>query len=338
MGLVRCGKAAVCGETMKNQYLIDGIKPYFKQVLVADFYGWRQRPWVLLRFIWLLLTHPQAVLILSTSIQNIYPLIKILYYLPLKLRVVHWVIGGSLHKKVADGIYKAKYLDRLSVNFVESRQMVEALKECGVRNAVYVPNFKKIPVIPGTKPNSDKIRFVFLSRIIPQKGVDYILEAAKQLNAQNFSGKFTIDFYGEIEKTYDQKFRQKISRSENISYKGLLKLRETGGYEKLSGYDMMLFPTYWKGEGFAGIFIDAFIAGLPILASDWNFNPEIIEHGKTGLVIPVHNVSALGNAMQEVIEGKINLREMSENCRSQAAALDISKVITKELFTNAHIL
>lgn len=101
---------------------------------------------------------------------------------------------------------------------------------------------------------------------------------------------------------------------------------------------MMLFPSYWKGEGFAGVFIDAFIAGLPVLASDWNFNPEIIEHGKTGLVIPVHSVSALHDAMLEVIEDKIDLRKMSENCRAQAAALDVSRVITQELFTNVHIL
>lgn len=338
MGLVRNGKTAVCGETMKNQYIIDGIKPYFRKVLVADFYGWRQKPWVIIRFIWLLVSHPTAVLILSTSVQNIYPLIKILYYIPHKFRIVHWVIGGSLHKKVTEGIYKAKYLDKLLVNFVESNQMVESLKKCGVKNAVYVPNFKRIPDISPNHTPSDRIRFVFLSRIIPQKGVDYILEAAKQLNAQGYSSKFIIDFYGDIEKSYGTEFGRKISASENIQYRGLLKLREPGGYEKLTCYDMMLFPSYWKGEGFAGIFIDAFIAGIPLLVSDWNFNPEIINHGKTGIVIPVHNVSALRNAMQEVIEGKVDLRKMSDSCRAQATALDVSKVITKELLINARIL
>jgi len=338
MGLVRSGKTAVCGETMKNQYIIDGIKPFFNKVIVSDFYGWKRRPWVIAQFILALITHRKAVLILSTSAQNIYPLIKVLYYVPHKLRVVHWVIGGSFHKKVMNGTYKARYFDKLLVNFVESTQMVESLKKCGVSNAVYVPNFKSIPNIPCHKTASGTIRFIFLSRIIPQKGVDYILEAAKQLNTHGLSRKFTIDFFGEIEKSYEQDFKQKISGAKNIAYKGLLKLREPGGYEKLTEYDMMLFPSYWKGEGFAGVFIDAFIAGLPVLASDWNFNPEIIEHGKTGLVIPVHSVSALHDAMLEVIEDKIDLRKMSENCRAQAAALDVSRVITQELFTNVHIL
>ena len=30
----------------------------------------------------------------------------------------------------------------------------------------------------------------------------------------------------------------------------------------------MLFPTYWHGEGFPGIVIDAFVAGLLVVATD----------------------------------------------------------------------
>lgn len=50
------------------------------------------------------------------------------------------------------------------------------------------------------------------------------------------------------------------------------------------------------------------------LSWPWNFNSEIIEHGKTGLVIPVHSVSALHDAMKVVIEDKIDHRKISENC------------------------
>lgn len=32
---------------------------------------------------------------------------------------------------------------------------------------------------------------------------------------------------------------------------------------------MMLFPTLLKGEGFAGVFIDSFVSGVPMIVSDW---------------------------------------------------------------------
>ncbi len=37
MGVLHNGKTAVYGETMKNQYIIDGIKPFSNKMIVSDF-------------------------------------------------------------------------------------------------------------------------------------------------------------------------------------------------------------------------------------------------------------------------------------------------------------
>lgn len=47
---------------------------------------------------------------------------------------------------------------------------------------------------------------------------------------------------------------------------------------------MLLFPTYWKGEGMPGTVIDAFSAGVPIIARRWKFCDEMITDGETGYV------------------------------------------------------
>ena len=38
------------------------------------------------------------------------------------------------------------------------------------------------------------------------------------------------------------------------------------------------------GEGFAGTIIDAYSAGIPVIASDWKYNTELVLDGKTGLI------------------------------------------------------
>jgi len=80
----------------------------------------------------------------------------------------------------------------------------------------------------------------------------------------------------------------------------------------------MIFPTYWKGEGFPGVLVDAFVAGLPVIASDWNMNTEVIRHNQNGLVIPPKDSEALAYAMRYLIESKDSLRKMSEMSSANA--------------------
>ena len=46
----------------------------------------------------------------------------------------------------------------------------------------------------------------------------------------------------------------------------------------LKKYFALLFPTYFHGEGFAGCLIDAFFAGIPVIATDWLYNKDIINN------------------------------------------------------------
>lgn len=53
--------------------------------------------------------------------------------------------------------------------------------------------------------------------------------------------------------------------------------------EVIKQYFMLLFPINHFGEGFLGTFIGTYSADLPIIASDWNYNAELIQEGITGM-------------------------------------------------------
>ena len=342
VGWINKGKPADCGETMKNQLIIEKLENMGVHCLIVDFKGWRKHPWVFLQLAWYMIAHKSASLILSTSAQNVYPLMKLMKMVGWKQNTIHWVIGGSLGEKVKQKIYKADVISYMKYTLVESNLMKEQLESENVTNVIVVPNFKPIHYLPSISkkyPVRDSVlRFVFLSRVMPEKGCDYILEASKMLNTDGYENRYKIDFYGKFTKEYEDIFYKRKETLNNVKYCGFMNLRENEGYDILSKYDIFLFPTYWKGEGFAGVFIDTFISGVPMIITDWAHNKAFMKDGKTALFIPVHNVIALYEKMKECIDGKYDISLMSCNCQKEALQYDVNNVITKDLLKEIGVL
>ncbi len=335
VGWIRKGKPANCGETMKNQLLIARLEELGVRVRQMDFKDWRKHPWVLLQLLWNMIINKKDTLILSTSAQNVYPLMKLMKKLKWQQNTVHWVIGGSLGEKVISNVYRKDIIGYISHTLVESPLMKEQLDSCGIKGVKVVPNFKPINYIPNInekeKVENRPLHFIFLSRIMPEKGCDYILEAVKLLNNNGYKHRFLVDFFGKIDEQYLKVFQSKIDVLQNVKYQGFLNLRQDKGYDMLATYDVMLFPTYWRGEGLAGVFIDTFISGVPMIVTDWAHNRCFMEDGRTALFIPVHNVVALYEKMKNCIDGKYDLFRMATDCQKQAEKFNIEKVVTNKL-------
>lgn len=337
VGWVNQGRAPVDGETAKNQYIIAELKKYCK-VTVLDFYKKRKHPWVYLQALWAVITQPQATIVLSTSASNIYSMLKWFKKLNLRRNVVHWVIGGTLGDKVKNGVFDADVIGYAKHTLVESPLMLRQLEECGVKGVMQVPNFKLINYLPKVSVPQDVIRFVFLSRIMAEKGCNEILTAAKLLNEWGMQDQYIVDFYGKVADDYKTTFEEGLSKLQNVKYQGFLDMRQKEGYDKLATYDMLLFPTYWKGEGFAGIFIDAFVAGLPMIITDWAHNSQFVKEGETGLFIPVHDAKALASKMKECIEDQYDILKMKQYCQIEAKKYDVRRIVTEGLLKKIEIL
>ena len=96
----------------------------------------------------------------------------------------------------------------------------------------------------------------------------------------------------------------------------------------LAALDVFAFPS--RMEGRSNALAEAIAAGLPIVASDIPGNDELIEHGKTGLLVPPENPEALANAIKKLIEDK----DLAKKLASASAAfaedkLDSEKIIAE---------
>lgn len=325
-------KQAFGGELTKNKFLITFLKNKGFNVHVVDTYRARKKPWNVIKIFVLLLFRRKDKVIFSTSYGNIEWLIKILWKLKDKRDFYYFGIGGGFPGRLIKGEFDKDAFHLFKYIIVEGTKMKEELLSIGFDNAVVVPNFKKVSYLPTLQNRqNNKVRFVFMSRIHPQKGCNYIIECAERLNKEGYKDKYCVDFYGPIEDFYKEEFLRKIQPLDNVVYKGSLNLQENKGFDTLASYNAMLFPTYWCGEGFPGVVIDAYIAGLPLIASDWSLNKEWIKDGQTGYIVKTHDTEELYNTMLRVVNNPNCLDTMYACCQKEAVKFDVDKVLTEEL-------
>lgn len=322
------------GVYAKNIQLFNRLKEVFASLKHVNTNNWKKSPSVLLNVLCSIWQYRKKDIILSLNTYSSYKLIKIVKMLFPAIRLNYFVIGGILPDFISQLEMKQReYYSIVNWFMVESQEMKRKMELLGYKNVIHIPNFKKIAYIP--EKNTEipvPFRFVFLSRIIPEKGCDLIMEATRRMNKEIGEDKFIVHFYGKIEDSYKSHFLNTINELPNAEYKGFLNLADISNYDVLASYSTMLFPTFWKGEGFPGILIDAMIAGTPVIASDWGYNTEIINNGTTGVIIKSKDVDALANAMNSFICNKPKVAEMVQHCRRQAMEYDTARVLNNELF------
>ncbi len=167
--------------------------------------------------------------------------------------------------------------------FFQTKYLVEYFSKIN-NNTFWFPNVRRRIIKPSI-PRSFQKRFVFISHVIHEKGIDEIIEASKQLD-----DSYTIDIFGPI---LDKKYSVEYFSEHNISYKGALEAAEV--IEKLNKYDVVLLPSY--KEGYPGIVIEAYSLGIPVITTTLQAIKEIVDPYKTGILIEPKSVDELSDAI-----------------------------------------
>lgn len=244
------------------------------------------------------------------------PPVLLFYNLFFSRKIHYVVIGGWLPVKTADSRFFRWLLKKLDGIHVETQRMKDVLEEQGFQNIHIMPNIKRLPIIKASDlPLFDKkpLPLCTFSRVMKSKGIEEAAEAVRRCNQQLGYQAYLLDVYGQIE---EKEWFDKLQSS----YADVMTYRGSVAYDKsvevLSRYYVMLFPTYYPGECFAGSLLDAFASGVPVVASDWHDNASIVAHGKTGWIVPVGDVDAI----KDILAGIANadLQEVREACLLKA--------------------
>lgn len=334
------GRIPKDGASIKNNHILGRMRSLIPGLIELDTENWKKRPFLLLQILLTIICNPRARYILSLNNDSANKIIRILKILAPKASVIYWVIGGSIGKWIIEGRVKASDYAWLKNIIVEGESMKVQMKEAGLSNVSVLPNFKSyddLPVITRHK-GADRLNFVFMSRINIDKGCSLLLNAVEYLNSTGYNDRFTVDFYGPIEDGYNEEFTRKVQSLSNVNYNGFLDLRDKSNYTTLAKYDAMIFPTFWHGEGCPGIVIDAYICGIPILATDWNMNRDYIIHNQTGYLFEAKSEKAIINTILNCIKGEIDLERLREGAMVSKKNYDIKEVLSASNLSKNHLI
>jgi glycosyltransferase involved in cell wall biosynthesis len=228
------------------------------------------------------------------------------------------VVGGWLPDVLSNSRWLRDQCIQLDGIYVETQSMADRMTALGVGNVQLLPNFRWFDRnMPRNYAAARRpLRLVFCARVIKEKGIEEAIASVDRLNANDSTPVVSLDVYGPVPESYRKRLEQLVAASASTIYKGVLPMSEV--YTTLQQYDLMLFPTYYSGEGFPGTIIDAFIAGLPVLASDWKYNPEIIEQGRTGAICRARSAEDLTRTLRHYIGAPQLLAEMRQHCIERA--------------------
>ncbi|MBK7896855.1 MAG: glycosyltransferase [Anaerolineaceae bacterium] len=154
------------------------------------------------------------------------------------------------------------------------------------------------PLATTPKIKSDHLRFMFLGRFQPYKGLHLALTAFNSLPNPNGA---TLTVFGAADghDAYFASLEQMMSANPRIHFAGLIPPTELA--RAFAEADIFLLPSTWH-ENSPLILLDALQSKTPVLGSDIGGVSGIVTHERNGLLYPREDVAALRQAMQRLID------------------------------------
>ena len=295
IGSLGRGQPCFDGQTLRTKLVLAELnKRAVAPVTAVDTAWLARRPFGVLLAIHRAFRHSSIVLIMPGErglrvLLPIYQMLAAVYGC-----TVHYLVVGGWLPDFLNG--RRSFLNRLrrvDGIYVQSQRMLTQLQAFGLSNAHYLPNFKDFRARRNPSVREKEVlSLVFLSRIIPEKGVEHCFEALRLLNTDTDKLRVCLDVWGTTPEEHtawlDDLLQQHVP---GVRHRGPLEPESV--VDQLCNYDAMLFPTWYRGEGFPGVIVDAYAAGIPVIASDWHDNAEFVKHLKTGLVFEAKSVEQL---------------------------------------------
>lgn len=170
------------------------------------------------------------------------------------------------------------------------RKIVKTKKETVLSGAGI--NLTKFPYMP--YPQNDAVHFLYLGRIMREKGIDELFAAMRRLH-EKYGNRVILDLVGFFEDEYKAQVEQLQADGVAVFH----------GFQEdpipfYAMADCVVLPSYH--EGMSNVLLEAAAIGRPVITTDIPGCREAVNGWKTGLLCKVKSVDSLYEQMCRMVE------------------------------------
>ena len=200
-------------------------------------------------------------------------------------------------------------IDRL---VVPSQLMANLFAEQGWPGALVVPN--AVPLGPRRQRFSETPVIAFVGRLVPEKGVEWLLRSFAQ--AFPHPGKAALEIIGDgPERSVLEGLATKLGISSHTKFLGHMDRNVSETH--LQKAWIQVVPSLWP-EPFGLVAAEALARGTALVVSNSGGPAEIVDSGRTGLVIQQGDTAALAHALVELVRDRPKALQFGEAGRHVA--------------------
>ena len=317
------GKEYFDGQTIKTKIVTEELKHKYgnKNVTMIDTENGKKKvvtlPFLLLKS---LKEHDNVIILPAhNGVRVIAPLLAVENRI-FKRKIHYVVIGGWLPELVLQKKYLKKYLKTYNGIFVETKTMQASLVKQGFDNIFIMPNFKNLSIRRGSElayDISEPLKLCTFSRVSKEKGIEDAVKAVSIVNQKMGREVFTLDIYGQVDsRQYDWFETLMKTACKCVKYKGVASFEKS--VDVLKDYYALVFPTRFYTEGIPGTIIDAYAAGIPVIASRWESFEDVIDEEETGLGYRFTDIDNLVELLLSIALSPNRLNPLKQNCLNKA--------------------
>ena len=161
-----------------------------------------------------------------------------------------------------------------------------------------------------------------VTRLMPSKGNQYLVEAARHVLDRGLDVHFCIVGEGELQAELETQ-RNALGLDGRFLFPGFT--RDVAG--ALSAFDLVVFPSLWEGTPLTAF--EALAAGRPIVSSDADGLVDILHPGRDAVVVPKRDAAALADAIVALLGDPDRRAALGAEARVTGAGYDINAFVKK---------
>lgn len=230
------------------------------------------------------------------------------------------VHGVFAHRNIAVNFAQHAYLHCFGSMILRNASRIICLTRSDIDEIVKLgcPR-EKIRLIPNavdtakfrpSKRREDNL-IVWIGRFVPEKGLEYLIEAARATAKRAKDAKFLLIGYGPWKTKIAKLAHDYGLLPEVVRITGPLETDEVA--EILGRATVFVFPSV--KEGLPISVLEAMASGAPVIGSDISGIRDLIIHRKNGILIPPRNPQALADAILDLLDDNKLRREMGQKAR-----------------------